>query len=218
MVQNKTKETRSRGRPQLRCDDETRAVILEVGTRQFLENTFASVSMTAIADAAGVSTKTIYRLFPAKDDLFSSIAEDRMSKFFLELDMAALATMSLEDGLVRLLTAYGTLTMSADTIAITRLVIGESDRFPQLATTFYKTAIQRTNAIMEEWLLAQCRNGRMKLEDPHVASGMLRGMMIMEPQRTAMLRQGDPPNSREIAERAKVCARLFLHGAATAAQ
>ncbi len=70
-----------------------------------------------------------------------------------------------------------------------RLVIAESDRFPEIATSFYETAIIGSNAAMEKWLTTQCERGLIHLEDPHMASGMLRGMMIMEPQRAAILRQ-----------------------------
>jgi AcrR family transcriptional regulator len=215
MVEIKIIERRSRGRPQLRCDDDTRGLILEAASEQFRENGYAAASMNAIAQAAGVSTKTLYRLFPAKTDLFFSITSDKISRFLLSLDESTLATMGLEEGLERLLTAFGMLTMSADTIAITRLVIGESDRFPELATTFYETAVQGTNAVMERWLRTQCRKGLLKLDDPHMASGMLRGMMIMEPQRAAMLRQAEAPTIKEIGERARMCAHLFLAGCRT---
>jgi hypothetical protein len=47
---------------------------------------------------------------------------------------------------------------------------------------------------------------------------MLRGMMIMEPQRATMLGQREPPDAEEIAARAKLCAKLFLEGCAVPAQ
>ena len=37
-------------------------------------------------------------------------------------------------------------------------------------------------------------------------------MMILEPQRVAMLRQREAPDAAEIASRAKICTRLFLDG------
>jgi hypothetical protein len=43
---------------------------------------------------------------------------------------------------------------------------------------------------------------------------MLRGMMAMEPQRAAILRQEPPPKIEAIAARAKMCADLFLKGCA----
>ena len=67
---------------------------------------------------------------------------------------------------------------------------------------------------MEEWLRRQCARGVIALEDPREATGMLRGMMIMEPQRAVMLGGRNAPSSAEIAARAKRCAGLFLGGCA----
>jgi AcrR family transcriptional regulator len=212
MVEIQIIEKRSRGRPQMRCDDDTRALILEAAKAQFLENGYAAANISAIAQAAGVSTKTLYRLFPAKTDLFSSIVSGKISQFLLCLDESTLAAMELEEGLGRILTGYGILTLSQETIGITRLVLAESDRFPEIANTFYETAILGTNAIMEKWLTTQCDKGLIRLDDPHTATGMLRGMMIMEPQRSTMLRQQESPTREEIRARAKTCARLFLGG------
>jgi AefR-like transcriptional repressor, C-terminal domain len=67
---------------------------------------------------------------------------------------------------------------------------------------------------MAGWLRRQCDRGLIKLEDPQVVAGMLRGMMIMEPQRAVMLGQRIAPDHDEIVARAKQCARLFLKGCA----
>ncbi|CCM77383.1 TetR/AcrR family transcriptional regulator [Rhizobium mesoamericanum] len=214
MVQNHKIERRPRGRPQARCDDDTRSVIIEAANKQFHENGYATASIAAIAQEAGVSTKTLYRLFPTKADLFSDLISDRISRFLLALDPTTLAAADLRQGLERMLMAYGMLTLSDDTITMMRLVIGESDRFPEISASFYEKAIVRTSALMEGWLRKQVDRGLIALEDPHAACGMLRGMMAMEPQRAAMLRQQPAPGIEEIAARAKMCADLFLNGAA----
>lgn len=216
MVQNNKIEKRSRGRPQVRCDEDTRNIIIEAANRQFHENGYAAASIAAIAQEAGVSTKTLYRLFPTKADVFSDLISDRIARFLLALDVGTLATTDLRQGLERMLTAYGMLTLSDDTITITRLVIGESDRFPEIAASFYEQAIVKTNNLMEDWLRKQADRGALALADPHAACGMLRGMMVMEPQRAAMLRQKPAPRIEEIAARARMCADLFLRGTATA--
>ncbi|EJZ16987.1 transcriptional regulator, TetR family protein [Rhizobium sp. Pop5] len=189
-------------------------MIIEAANRQFHENGYAAASIAAIAQEAGVSTKTLYRLFPTKADLFSEMIIERTGRFLMSLDPGTLAVADLRQGLERMLMAYGMLTLSLDTITVTRLVISESDRFPEIATTFYEKAIVRTNALMEDWLRRQIDRGLIALDDPHAACGMLRGMMIMEPQRAAMLRQQQPPGIEEIAARAKMCANLFLKGCA----
>ena len=214
MVQNQQIERRPRGRPQLRCDDDTRGLIIKAANTQFHENGYAAASIATIAQEAGVSTKTLYRLFPTKADLFASMISERIVGFLLALDPPMLANADLRDGLERMLMAYGMLSLSEDTVTIMRLVIGESDRFPEIATSFYEQAILRTNALMEDWLRRQVDRGLIALEDPHLACGMLRGMMAMEPQRAAILRQEPPPTIEAIQARAKMCADLFLKGCA----
>ncbi|MBY3122247.1 TetR/AcrR family transcriptional regulator [Rhizobium laguerreae] len=214
MVQNHEVEKKPRGRPQVRCDEDTRSVIIEAANRQFHENGYAAASIAAIAQEAGISTKTLYRLFPTKGDLFSEMITERTERFLLALDPGTLAVADLRQGLERVLMAYGMLTLSVDTITMTRLVIGESDRFPEIANAFYEKAIVRTNTLMENWLHKQIDRGLIALDDPHAACGMLRGMMIMEPQRAAMLRQEPPPKIETIAARAKMCTDLFLNGCA----
>ncbi|MBZ9656255.1 TetR/AcrR family transcriptional regulator [Phyllobacterium lublinensis] len=214
MVVNHKIEKRPRGRPQVRCDDDTKSLIIEAANAQFHTSGYAAASISTIAQNAGVSTKTLYRLFPNKADLFACMLTDRIDSFFLAINPDAYKDEGLREGLERILTAYGALTLSEDTIDIIRLVIGESDRFPELAASFYERAIVKTNTVMEAWLREQVARGRITLEDPHAASGMLRGMMVMEPQRAAMLRQEAAPQGEEIVARAKMCADLFLKGCA----
>ncbi|NLS06119.1 TetR/AcrR family transcriptional regulator [Rhizobium sp. P32RR-XVIII] len=214
MFQNNEDVKRSRGRPQVRCDDDTRRVIIEAASKQFHEKGYAAACISDIAQEAGVSTKTLYRLFPTKGDLFSDLVSARTGRFLLAQDARTLATADLRQALERMLTDYGMLALAGDTVTIMRLVIGESDRFPELATSFYEQAIVRTNTLMENWLRQQVDRGTIVLEDPHAACGMLRGMMIMEPQRAAMLGQQPVPSIEEIAARARMCADLFLNGVA----
>jgi AcrR family transcriptional regulator len=154
----------------------------------------------------------MYRLIPTKADLFKSVVSDRIRRFMLEFDADGLDALPLTEALERMLIAYGTLTLSEETIAMNRLVYGELDRFPEIAATFFEVAVRRTSKAMAGWLRHQCERGLIKLEDAYAAAGMLRGMMIMEPLRAVMLGQQAIPNPEEIAARAKYCARLFLDG------
>ncbi|EJL54905.1 transcriptional regulator [Rhizobium sp. CF122] len=205
-------EKRSRGRPKERSDEETKGVIIDAANDQFKKAGYASASISAIAQTAGVSTKTLYRLFPAKADLFSDVISAKISRYFLGLNAESLSGNSLVEGLERLLIAYGRLTLSSETIVITRLVLSESDRFPELAAVFYEQAIRRTSKTMEEWLTRQVELKRVVIEDVPTATGMLRGMMAMEPQRAIMLGQIPDISDDDIVARARVCARIFVEG------
>ena len=203
---------RPRGRPPTRSDDETRHLIAEAARREFMAHGYAGTCMDDVAQGAGVSKKTLYRLIPAKADLFKTSVTDKIARFMLAVDEEATSSHDVATALERLLIEFGNLTLSEDTIAIQKLVAAESDRFPELAASFYAEAILTTYAVMEAFLVRQCARGTLALDDPHAAAGMLRGMMIMEPQRAVILGKAAVPTPAEIEERARVCARLFLRG------
>ena len=104
------------------------------------------------------------------------------------------------------------MSLDPDTVSNLRLVFAESDRFPEIAAAFSELALRRTTQTMETWLRRQRDRGEIEVDDPTIAVGMLRGMMIMEPQRAIMLGLRTPPDRSEIAARAQYCARLFLDG------
>jgi AcrR family transcriptional regulator len=203
---------RPRGRPPTRTDAETRHLIAEAARREFLAHGYAGACMDDVARGAGVSKRTLYRLVPAKADLFRASVTDKIANFMMAVDEQALGALDIVAALERLMTEFGILTLSEETVAIMKLVFAESGRFPELSASFYTDAILTTQAVLERFLARQCALGLIELDDPHAAAGMLRGMMIMEPQRAAMIGRAAVPSEAEIAERARVCVRLFLRG------
>jgi AcrR family transcriptional regulator len=216
-IQSPVAPRRGRGRPQVRSDEETHTLILEAADEEFQANGYEATSMAVVAERAGVSTKTLYRLIPTKAELFASVVSDRIGKFVLEIDLSTLDSMDAPAAIERLLIIYGTLTLDPRVVAITRLVLGECRAFPEIGVSFYEKAIRRTSAAMEVALRRLCHRGLIEVDDPTEAVSMLRGMMVMEPQRATMLGQRDPPGAAEIAVTAKRCARLFLEGCAVRA-
>jgi len=212
MVHNIKVQKRPRGRPQIRPDEETRRHIIDAARVEFHDSGYAGASIGRVAQRAGVSTKTMYRLIPTKADLFRGIISERISRFILEIDNEALDNMPIEQAIEHILLAYGDLTLEEEVVSTLRLVFAECGRFPEIATAFFELAIRRTGTQLENWLARQCKRGRIALDDPALAAGMLRGMMVLEPQRAFMLGQQPRLTKEQIAARARQCARLFLDG------
>lgn len=208
---------RPRGRPQVRSDEETRALIVEAAATEFHTKGFAAACIADVAQRAGVSTKTLYRLVPNKVELFESVVVDRIGRAVVEIEFEIGPDPDARVVIERILIAFGELTLEPGTIAINRLVIGESGNFPEIGRTFYAKAIQRTSEAMERALRRLCALGVIALEDPAEATSMLRGMMIMDPQRAAMLGEAPAPSRDAIHARARRCARLFVEGCAAKA-
>jgi AcrR family transcriptional regulator len=212
MVEIAEQTRRGRGRPQVRSDEDTRQLLVEAARQEFQANGFAGTCINDVAQRAGVSTKTMYRLVPNKADLLQRVISDTIGKFMIDFDAKALDALPLSEAIERMLIAYGSLTLSDETIAMNRLIIRECGQFPEVATAFYEAAILRTTDAMADWLRRQCERGLIALENPHTAAEMLRGMMIMDPQRAVMLGQRPAPARDEIVARAKQCTQLFLKG------
>ena len=133
--------------------------MIEAAREEFQANGYAASQHGSVAQHAGVSTKTMYRLIPTKADLFRSVVSDRISRFMLEIDAEALRSPRAGGRLERMLVAYGRLTLDDETIAMIQLVFGECDRFPEIAAAFYETAIRRVGDAMEDWLRRQRDRG-----------------------------------------------------------
>jgi AcrR family transcriptional regulator len=203
---------RGRGRPQLRSDEETRALIVEAARAEFAATGYAATGMESVARRAGVSTKTLYRLIPNKAALFEAMVTDRIDRFASIVKLRACQGRDIEGALTEALIVCGELILEADVIALQRMIIAESDKFPEVAETFFHKAIQRTEETLAGWLRAQQAKGLVQLDDATAAAGMLLGMLVFQPQRAVMFGQRPPPSREEIERRAKQCATLFLQG------
>jgi AcrR family transcriptional regulator len=199
----------------VRSDEETLKLIIQTAALAFQTEGYAGTGIADVAQRAGVSTKTLYRLVPTKADLFKMVVADRIERFMSAIHEPEDATSDLVTGLERILIAYTSLSLDPEVVAVYKLVFGESSRFPEIAEVFYEGAVKRTRVAMAQWLDRQRERGLIAIEDPDAVAGMLRGMMVMEPQRAAMLGRGPTPSPVAIAARAKLCAALFLEGCLT---
>jgi AcrR family transcriptional regulator len=209
-----TVERRGRGRPQLRSDDETRAVIYDAARQEFSTRGFAAASIADVACRAGVSTKTLYRLIPNKTALFEAMVTDRMDRFVSTVNLGACDGRSIESALQAALMLCADLVLDSEVIALQRIMLAESDKFPDIAEMFYEKAMQRTLGALAAWLEIQRKRGRIALDDVQSAAGILLGMFVFQPQRDVLYGYKPLPQRQEIEARAKTCAALFLSGCA----
>jgi AcrR family transcriptional regulator len=202
---------RGRGRPQVRSDEETRAIIFDAARTEFAHTGYAATSMESVARRAGVSTKTLYRLIPNKAALFEAMVTNRIDQFVSVVNLGA-CKGDVEAALTEALIICGELLLDSEVIPLQRVILGDSDKFPEIAETFYHKAIRRTEDALADWLRRQEKRGTIALDDAQAAAGMLLGMLAFQPQRAVMFGHKASPSHEEIEARAKGCAVLFLQG------
>ena len=213
MAQEKSStEVRSRGRPPLRPDDETRQIIYEAARHEFAANGYAATSTETVARRAGVSTKTLYRLVPNKAALFEEMVSDRLDRFLRDVNLHADDHADIGSALEAALMACADLVLGAEVVALQRIILQDATNSADLAAAFYKNGIARTNAALAGWLRTQVKRGLIRLDDADEAAGFLIGMVSAAPQRAAIYGGLPLPSRAKIEKRVRTCAALFLDG------
>jgi AcrR family transcriptional regulator len=201
-----------RGRPRVRPDAETREVIYEAARRGFAAGGYGATSMESVAHCAGVSTKTLYRLFPDKAALYEGTMSDRLDRLLSGFAVRATDHPDIEEALCRTLTTCATLALDEEVVALQRMVLQKANKFSDVAWTFYANAVQRTAVALSDWLQVQQMRGLITLDDVDEAAGMLLGMVASAPRRAAIFGGRPLPSRSQIEARVRICAALFLRG------
>jgi AcrR family transcriptional regulator len=205
-------DRRCRGRPQVRPDDETRAIVYEAARHEFAANGFAATGMEAVARRAGVSTKTLYRLIPNKASLFEGMVSDRLDRTLASVNFQGIDHAEIEQALHAVLTTCSELTLDPGVIALQRMVLQETGTSSGIAEMFYRNGIVRITAALADWLRVQMKRGSIELDNADEAAGMLLGMLTSAPRRATMFGGLPLPSHSEIEARVRRCAALFLRG------
>ena len=164
-----------------------RVQMLAAARALFMAQGYGAVSMDAVARAAGVSKATLYAHFSSKDQLFATIIGDACrTNIAAEGFLPAVKIASLDD-LRAALTRFGQrmirFFLKPDSLAIHRIVMAESARFPELGQAFYDNGPVRVRASLALWLAEQARSGWLHLPDPATAAehfiALVRGSLYL---------------------------------------
>jgi AcrR family transcriptional regulator len=110
------------------------AQLLAVAKRTFGEKGFAATTMDDIAGAAGMSKKTLYKLFDSKSDLFRAMLTDNLQRF--QFGVASRPGIPVIDELREAMCFIADVVFSPDEIALHRLIVAERKQSPALAGIF----------------------------------------------------------------------------------
>jgi TetR/AcrR family transcriptional repressor of mexJK operon len=130
------------GRPTSTDLAQRKTRIVDVATSLFLEKGFAETSLMDVARQAGVATRTIYQHYGNKEDIFRAVLEQLLIDTAHEQPVTDV-DRPLVDALVA--TAHYILTnaLSVESISFQRLMIAESNRFPELMREVFETLYSR---------------------------------------------------------------------------
>ncbi|WP_370675569.1 TetR/AcrR family transcriptional regulator [Pleomorphomonas sp. PLEO] len=135
-----TEVKRTPGRPKTLSDDERRKRILDAAGDLFIEEGYEATDMKRIAERCGMSKKTLYLVFQNKEDLFATLVCDPQANFYAPVvDQTG---ESEEAKLVEILVRLAAWVLAPRQIGLTRLIIAEAFKTPELAARFREQAIE----------------------------------------------------------------------------
>ncbi len=203
-----------RGRPLLIPESERRELLLAAAENVFVELGYTDANMDDIAKHAGMSKKTLYRLFETKEALFTELiaarraelAESVLGDPMSDTRAPELVLRDFLLGVVRFI-------LEPRQAALYRLVLTEVHRTPELARAFHQDCPGKLCNFLQDWIARQNARGILAVADPEIASGMLFSMVIGEPQMQALMCGDQDVDSSAIEQRVEYAVNLFLEGA-----
>jgi TetR/AcrR family transcriptional regulator, mexJK operon transcriptional repressor len=167
---------RGRGRPKTADDSIIAGRIVEAARDCFLGTGYEDTTMDMVARQAGVSKRTVYRLFAGKQILFGAvIAGHRQSMLDLPRPDDGLP---LVDALMAIFRVDLDLAAVSRRDALTRLFVTESRRHPELAPFLSQHGSRPARDLLTEWLQRQVVLGRITVPDPRSAANLLINMAL----------------------------------------
>jgi len=158
-----------------------RFLIVSAARQAFLEGGYAKASMDTIAKTAGVGIKTLYRHFENKDDLFSAVmqaacnpeafdevsgewkepAEEPDRPWFSKVPRTALVAAGVE---------YLHHILSAEQLALYRVVTQDAHNFPELGRRYQEQVTERSNSIFVDYLTRWASHEGWRIRDKRGAA------------------------------------------------
>ena len=213
MDQRKATKSVGRGGRPARADAlRLRQRILEVATELFLAKGYGSTTIEAVAARAGISKRTLYHRFDDKSVLFAAVVHQIIEQIRPPAGVPLIEGATLREVLRRLAGMILRAALSPPAIALHRLVMAESARFPELVRAVHGDGSAREATTLISGLLArEPRDSTLSAEKRAFAAEQFIFMVVTLPQRRAM-GYGTPMTAAELDVWADKTVDLFLNG------
>ncbi|OYD08515.1 TetR/AcrR family transcriptional regulator [Paludifilum halophilum] len=181
----------------------------------FLQHGFAETRMDAITARAGVSKQTVYSYYAGKEELLADVLTQLIHRFFedpspLKADHAPLETYDdFQKGLNHLAETIITTLMQPDYLALIRVILSESIRFPKLGELFRSTVPVRVLKKITAYLQQARRQGWAHFEDADAAARMFVGPLLTHVLLDGLMTPDRPPR-RPDSQQIEAIVRLYL--------
>jgi AcrR family transcriptional regulator len=165
--------------------------------------------MSTIAARLGGSKGTLYNYFKSKEDLFDAFVRRACSRLRSGIDSVP-TEGDLRDRLVLAARHFLDHLLSPEAIAIYRVVVGEGERFPELARLFYEAGPRTGIAHTSDLLKGLMERGELRRADPVLAAYQFKDLALSGLHNLRLWGVIEDPTPAERAARAEIAVDTFL--------
>lgn len=122
--------------------------------------------MSGIAAQLGGSKGTLWSYFPSKEGLFTAVVDRATETFRMRLTLVLNPGDGLEIALRRFCEQFLVKITSEEGIALHRLVVGETGRFPEVGRIFYERGPRQIQLLLAEFIDGAQSRGELQDIDP----------------------------------------------------
>jgi TetR/AcrR family transcriptional regulator, mexJK operon transcriptional repressor len=200
------------GRPSRNAALQLNDRILDVATELFLAQGYGLTTIEALARRAGISKRTFYHRFADKAVLFGAVVHRILQRMRPPPGVPLLEGATLHEVLKRLAGLVLQAALSPPAIALHRLMVAESARFPELARALNAEGASQEAINLIAGLLARALdNPDLTAPAREFAALQFLQLVVVVPQRRA-LGFDRPMTAAELDAWADSSVRLFLNG------
>jgi TetR/AcrR family transcriptional regulator of autoinduction and epiphytic fitness len=172
---------------------------------------YDAASVNDIAREAGVSKGTIYVYFTGKEDLFEALMEEKRARLFTELEAELDRPGTTAERLRRYAIVKTTQLCSDPVIMAHRVVIGVTERMPEMGARFYERGSSRGSKMFNAFLEQEVAAGRLDIPDIPLASAQFFELSMAGLFRPRLFRHMTaPPTEAEVARVVDAAVDMFL--------
>jgi AcrR family transcriptional regulator len=149
------------------------AAIVRAAREAFLRDGYAGMSMSGLIETLGGSKATLWSYFPSKAALFAAVLKDAAGAYARDMGEFLRLSDDPRSGLLEFCKNLIGKIVSPEPLRLTRLVLAESGRSPEVGKIFYAHAVQPMEASIAAYLNRHMDDGRLRKTEPSLAARIL---------------------------------------------
>jgi TetR/AcrR family transcriptional regulator, mexJK operon transcriptional repressor len=200
---------RGGGRPTLAEARRRQKRLIEIAGAMFMKLGFDGTSIDGVAEAAGVSKRTVYARYKDKNELFRAVLRELIERWLVPIHRFQSSKADLEAMLLEIGRHLLTSALAPQAVSLYRIIIAEAERRPEFGRLANSEG--REAGIRAIAMALRRHRAKLRVDNLEGAAEQFLSLVIDSSLRRAAL--GIRTGGLRVEDRVRAAVDLFLNGA-----